>query len=150
MSEPIAIASYDHMPPAVALVKELSQRGFEAGLINETAEQALKFFTAHAHAQFRVTVPPEEMLPALAAISTMPESPLEEADECPVRQVIRCPDCKSTLVEFPQFSRKTVIGALPSLAAAAGLIEQNYYCSHCHFTWAPAVSASPPISDALS
>jgi hypothetical protein len=150
MSEPIAIASYDYLPPAQALVRELSARGFEAGVQNETAEQALKFFAGHAHAQFRVTVPPDKMTQALEEFARIPPLPAEQAEVCPVAQVIRCPDCGSTRVEFPQFSRHTIVGALPAIAAAVGLVDQEFFCQNCNFTWKPLPHPAPPAQDALS
>jgi hypothetical protein len=150
MSEPIPIASYDQLPPAQALVHALAELGFEAALLNETADQALRFFNAHAHAQFRVTVPPDQMERALAAFASMPRLPAERAHECPVTQAIRCPDCGATRIEFPQFSRNTIVGALPALATTVGLIDAQYFCQSCHFTWAPPKTEPVPISDALS
>jgi hypothetical protein len=150
MSEPVAIAAYDYQPPAQALVRELSARGIEAGLQNETAEQALKYFAGHAHAQFRVTVPPEKMEQALEEFARIPPLPAEQAEACPVTQVIRCPDCGSTRVEFPQFSRNTIVGALPAMAAAVGLVDQEFFCQSCHFTWKPLPAPHAPAQDALS
>jgi len=150
MSEPIPIVSYDQLPPAQALVHELAERGFEAALMNETADQALRFFKAHPHAQFRVTVPPEQMDSALQEFARISKLPPERAHECPVTQAVRCPDCGSTRVEFPQFSRNTIVGALPALATSVGLIDAQYFCQSCHFTWTPPTAAAPPLSDALS
>jgi hypothetical protein len=137
MSEPISIASFDYLPPAQTLIHVLTEHGIKAGLQNETADQAMRFFTAHAHAQFRVLVAPDDMDRALAELTRMEPLPPERAFECPVRHVIRCPECGSTRVEFPQFSRKTIVGALPAVAASLGLVEQDFFCQVCHFTWLP-------------
>ena len=150
MSDPIAIASFDHLPPAQMLVRELEEKGIDASIHNETAEQALKFFTATPHAQFRVTVPVNDVQSALEAFSQVKPLPPERAEECPLRQVIRCPDCGSTQVEFPQFSRKTIVGALPAMAAAVGMVEPEFFCQVCHFTWAPVPTSAPPVGDAMS
>jgi hypothetical protein len=142
MSEPISIAAFDNLPPAQTLVHALSERGIEAGLQNETADQALRFFTAHAHAQYRVLVAPDVMDRALQELARMEPLPPEHAFECPVRHVIRCPECGSTRVEFPQFSRKTIVGALPAVAASLGLVEQDFFCQVCHYTWLPKKAAA--------
>ena len=110
----------------------------------------MHFFTAHAHAQFRVTVPPDQMDAAIKEFSKMQPLPADRAEECPVRQAIRCPDCGATRVEFPQFSRNTIVGALPALATTVGLIEAQYFCQSCHFTWPPPPTKPAPIEDALS
>jgi hypothetical protein len=150
MSELIEIASYDQLPPAEALVHELQTRGFAAAVHNETSDQALRFFTAHPHAQFRVTVPPDQMEGALAEFARLPAFPPERAFECPVTQVIRCPDCGSTRVEFPQFSRNTIVGALPAMAAGLGLVDAEFFCRNCNFTWKPGAPSKAPLTDALS
>jgi hypothetical protein len=150
MSQPIPIASFDHLPPAQTLVRELTARGFEAGLLNESAEQTVHFFTAVPRAQFRVTVPPEVMTSALEAFASLTPLPEERAAECPLREVIRCPDCGSTRVEYPQFSRNTIVGALPAVAAAVGMVEPQFFCQACHYTWAPAPTDAPPVRDAIA
>ena len=62
-----------------------------------------------------------------------------DATEKVLRLAVCCPSCGSSQVEFPQFSRKTIVGAvLPALAAAAGIVERHFYCAACQFTWAPA------------
>jgi transposase-like protein len=64
--------------------------------------------------------------------------------------VIRCPDCGSTQVEYPQFSRNTIVGALPAVAAAVGMVEPEFFCRSCHYSWAPAPTEAPPVGDAIS
>ena len=150
MSQPIPIASFDHLPPAQTLIRELTTKGFDAGLLNETADQAMRFFTAAPRAQFRVTVPPESMVGALEAFAKLTPLPEAQAAECPLRQVIRCPDCGSTRVEYPQFSRNTIVGALPAVAAAVGMVEPEFFCQACHFTWAPEPTDAPPVDDAIA
>jgi hypothetical protein len=59
-----------------------------------------------------------------------------DAAEGALRDAVRCPECKSFRVEYPQFTRKFLI---PNLAlgplSALGLVEKEYYCQDCHFTW---------------
>jgi hypothetical protein len=52
-------------------------------------------------------------------------------------------------VEYPQFSRRTVLGALPAIAAAAGVIEKDYYCEACHYTWPAEPPKAEPEKDVL-
>jgi hypothetical protein len=57
-----------------------------------------------------------------------------------IEQIVHCPECGSARIEFPQFSRRTIMGALPAALAATGVIDQQFYCEACHFTW----PAEPP------
>jgi len=59
-----------------------------------------------------------------------------DATDAALRQAIRCPECKSLRVEYPQFSGKSIlpnifIGALLTMR----LLEKEYYCQDCHFDW---------------
>ena len=62
---------------------------------------------------------------------------------------VHCPECGSSKIEFPQFSRRTLMGALPAALAATGVIAQEYYCESCHFTWPDTVPVEPEL-DALN
>jgi hypothetical protein len=53
-----------------------------------------------------------------------------------LRDAVRCPECGSPCVQYPQYAHKSV---LPNIfgAVAAGLhfIEKEFYCTSCHYTW---------------
>ena len=50
--------------------------------------------------------------------------------------VIRCPECSSLRVDFPQFTRKSLITNLAmGLVAELGLVERQFYCEECHCMW---------------
>ena len=49
---------------------------------------------------------------------------------------IRCLECHSFRVDYPQFTRKSFIpNVLLGLASTIGVVEKNYYCHDCHYTW---------------
>ena len=56
---------------------------------------------------------------------------------------IRCPDCGSMRVDFPQFMGKPFI-TNPAIGLLAGLrsVEKDDYCEHCHRMW-PKPGAKP-------
>src|SRR6266850_5638234 len=59
-----------------------------------------------------------------------------DAAEGALPEAIRCPECKSFRVQYPQFARHSVLTNLMlGLAAALGLVEKEYFCEECHFTW---------------
>ncbi len=50
---------------------------------------------------------------------------------------IRCPDCGSLCIDFPQFTEKSLLtNVVMGLAAEARLFKREYYCESCHFMWA--------------
>ena len=59
-----------------------------------------------------------------------------DAAEGALREAIRCPECQSLRVDYPQFTRKSMLtNVAMGMAANLGLVEREYYCQDCHFTW---------------
>ena len=53
-----------------------------------------------------------------------------------LNEAVRCPECHSFRVDYPQFTRKSFIpNVLLGLAATIGVVEKDYYCQDCHYTW---------------
>ena len=61
-----------------------------------------------------------------------------------LHDAVRCPECHSLRVDYPQFTPKSLLTNLMiGLAAEIGLVERNYYCEDCHFMWGrPNTSAA--------
>jgi hypothetical protein len=58
---------------------------------------------------------------------------------------IRCPECKSLLVDYPQVTRKFFFTNLAiGLFAELGLVEKDYYCEACHYMWPKPRVIHPP------
>ncbi len=130
----LPIASFEHLEPAELLAQRLTAAGFEAVTSDETAEQLLQFMSPNPHAQFHTLVLAEKADAALLWLKQ------HDASEHVLDSAIRCPDCGSSQVEYPQFSRKTLMGSvIPAMAAAVGIIDRQFVCTACQFTWSPAV-----------
>ena len=135
MEQLITVATFNEREPADAVAARLREEGFVADVYDESNEQKWKLFnlTPRAHLRVRVQTGNED-----GAINF-----LRGLDGDPhVARAVKCPDCGSSRIEFPQFSRRTIMGALPAALAATGLIEQDFYCEACHFTW-PAEDPKP-------
>lgn len=49
---------------------------------------------------------------------------------------IRCPECRSLRVDYPQYARNSLLTNLAMGAAAElGVVEKTFFCQDCHFTW---------------
>lgn len=131
VSDHISIAAFDDEQSAKALAVRLSTEGVEAISSNDSAEQLLMFWNPHPRGQHHVLVPGQRLEAALQWLSRL------DANDPVLLAAIRCPDCSSTQVEYPQFSRKTIVGSLPAIGAALGIIKRQFYCIACHFTWSP-------------
>jgi hypothetical protein len=66
-----------------------------------------------------------------------------DAAEGALRAAIHCPECNSLRVDYPQFTRKSLVTNVAlGLIAALGLVDKEYYCEDCHHTW-PMPRATP-------
>lgn len=59
-----------------------------------------------------------------------------EPSENALMSCIRCPECKSLRVDYPQYARNSLLTNLAmGTAAELGVIDKTFYCEDCHFTW---------------
>lgn len=59
-----------------------------------------------------------------------------DAAEGALRGAIRCPDCQSLRIEYPQYTHKSTLpNLLIGLLANIGAMRKEFYCYDCHFTW---------------
>jgi hypothetical protein len=76
---------------------------------------------------------------------------LETADA--VNQVLhgelRCPQCGSPNVEYPQFTRKFITTTFVEIFCFLHIIEKTFFCKKCQYTW-PTRVALRPKTDALN
>jgi hypothetical protein len=143
MPEFISIAAFNEREPAEELAGRLRGAGYESEVFDESIEQKWHLMQIRPHAHMRVRVAESQTERALQQLQ-------EWIKEGLLTRAVRCPECGSTRVEYPQFSRRTIMGALPAIAAAAGMIERDYYCEACHYTWPAEPSKPEPERDRLN
>jgi rubredoxin len=131
MEKTFTVATFNDRVPADALTARLRGAGFDADLFDESSAQKWLMLNLKPRAHMRVRVPNVEGERALQTLREWPDSAVL------LKDAVHCPQCQSSRVEFPQFSRRTLMSALPAAAAAAGLIEQQYFCEACGYTWDP-------------
>lgn len=120
----------------------LRDAGFQAEVHDESAAQKWQLYNMHPRAHIRVTAPEQDVVAMTKLINEW-----DAADGC-LATAARCPECRSLRIEYPQFSRRTLMGALPAALAAAGVIERDFYCEACQYTW-PEHETPIPDQDAL-
>ncbi len=49
--------------------------------------------------------------------------------------LIRCPQCGSSRIEYPQLTRKFMTPAVASVLFALRIFPKEFYCEDCHYTW---------------
>jgi len=133
------------MFPDRAKAEPVCRRLAEAGINPEIHKNELLleklWFVQKSH-PVRIEVPcdqfekAEEMLLDCDAKGELPDA-------------IRCPECRSLRVQYPQFAHKSVIpNVIVGLMATFGG-QKDFYCEDCHYTWpmeGTKISAARPHS----
>ncbi len=143
MEQPITVATFNEREPADATAARLREAGFSADVYDESNEQKWKLFNLKPRAHLRVRVHTSEETRALDQLA-------QWKGDAVLEQAVHCPECGSSRIEFPQFSRRTIMGALPAALAATGVIEQQFFCESCNFTWPAETANVGPERDILN
>ena len=90
---------------------------------------ARMWFVPKREAGVRLMVPAEQFETA--------EQRLREWDaQGALREAIRCPECHSLRVRYPQYAEHSLLtNVIAGLATTVGLVEKDFFCEDCHFTW---------------
>ncbi len=125
----VTIATFNEPAKAKHLKEQLLQKGVKADLHNEAQLQAVAFMSK-PQANAKVMVHEEDFDAANALMVEW-----ETSDPEIGASAIRCPQCQSPRVEYPQMSRKFLTPGLVSILFALKILEKEFYCQDCHFTW---------------
>jgi predicted Zn-ribbon and HTH transcriptional regulator len=124
----VTIATFNEPSQAKHLKSRLQEAGVKADVHNEgRLQKAAMMGTPQANAKVLVNEEDFE-----AANKFMLEW---EASDPEVGTAIRCPQCKSPRVEYPQLTRKFMTPWLASVLFALKIFPKEFYCQDCHFTW---------------
>jgi len=134
MEQTIIIATFNESNPAETLKDRLHDAGLHAEVVDDSSAQALFFMNRHPRANMHVLVRKEEYETAKKLVR-------EWEKDGVMSQAVICPQCGSSRIEYPQFSRRTAGSMFFALLAAAHLIPREYYCEDCQFTWPDKVPA---------
>jgi len=142
MSGKITVATFSDLPKAEVAKKQLEQAGIPAQLTDESKLQRF-WFLSRPLAGKKIKVAIEDFDRGRAV--------LEKADATDhiLRGEIRCPQCGSPSVDYPQFTRKFIITTVAEILCLLHLIDREFYCEHCHYTW-PAEIKLPQKTDLLN
>ena len=125
----IPVALFSDRAKAEPLQKRLVESGIQAEIHDELRLEKLWFVSKPATG-VRLEVPAEQFERALQLLINW------DVAEGALREAVRCPECKSLRVDYPQFTRKSMLtNVAMGLVAELGLVDKEYYCEDCHFTW---------------
>jgi len=125
----VTIATFNEPASAKRLKERLQQAGLKADVHNEShLQQVASMSKPQANAKVLVEDNDFER-----AQSLMVE--WEASDPDVAAAVIRCPQCGSSRIEYPQLTRKAITPAMASVLFALRIFPKEFYCQDCHFTW---------------
>jgi len=132
----IPVVTFSHRAKAEPLQRRLVESGLQAEIHDELRLEKLWFVSKPA-AGVRIEVPAHQIERACQLALAW------DAAERALCDAIRCPECKSLRVDYPQFTRKSIFTNLAmGLMAELRLVDKEYYCQDCHYTW-PKEGAKP-------
>lgn len=133
----VTIATFDERPAAERLKARFQLQGIPARLSDERKLQSL-WFLSRPHAAFGVRVKVQDYAAADALYRE-----LDATDDHVLCAAVRCPQCRSSRVEYPQMTRYFILPTLLGHLAFLCGWQRKYYCQSCHHTWLPEKPAEP-------
>jgi hypothetical protein len=139
----LPVATFNELAPAEQLRTQFNQAGVPAVLHDESKLERF-WFMSEPLAAIHVEVSQPDYLRARRLMSEW-----EKSSDL-LREAVRCPECHSSRIEFPQITRKFLTPALSQmLFMALHIIPRQYYCMDCHFTWPKVAMVEQPELDVL-
>ncbi len=124
----VTIATFNEQAKAKHLRERLVQAGVGADIIGEGHLQRVAFMSK-PQANVKVKVDEKDFERAQELLREW-----EKADP-EIGAAIRCPQCGSSEIEYPQLTRKFLTPALASILFALKVFPKEFYCQSCHYTW---------------
>jgi DNA-directed RNA polymerase subunit RPC12/RpoP len=130
------IAAFEEKQPAEDLTGYLLKHNIPAATVDLTVSTPGNALPAD-FAKYQVRVSGEDAAAAVEATSHTDEGLRL------VKPAIRCPDCGSLRVRYPEMPRNFVAPFFFRLLVKLKLIEGNYACLTCKREWSPSSSRRP-------
>ena len=125
----VTIATFNEPAKAKRLKERLQQAGVKADIHNEGHLQAVAFMSK-PQANVKVQVDDDDFERAQQLMTEW-----EATDPDIASAIVRCPQCGSSSIQYPQLTRKAITPAVASVLFALRIFPKEFYCEDCHFTW---------------
>jgi predicted Zn-ribbon and HTH transcriptional regulator len=124
----VTIATFNEPAKAKHLKQRLAESGVDADIHNEARMQHVMLSDAQANA--KVMVHEKDFRKAQELLTEW------ESSDPEIQMAVRCPQCQSPRVQYPQLARSfPFVPGLASILFALGVFEKQFYCEDCHNTW---------------
>jgi len=125
----VTIATFNEPAKAKRLKQRLQEAGLKADIHNEGHLQAVAFMSK-PQANVKLQVDDEDFEQAQQLMTEW-----EASDPDIAGAIVRCAQCGSSSIQYPQLTRKAITPAMASLLFALRIFPKEFYCEDCHFTW---------------
>jgi transposase-like protein len=125
----VTIATFNEPAKAKDLKARFHQAGLRADIHNEGPLQQVGFMSK-PQANAKVMVDDNDFEKAQGLMVEW-----EATDPVIASALIRCPQCGSSRIEYPQMTRKFMTPAVVAVLCALKIIPKEFYCQDCYFTW---------------
>ena len=125
----VTIATFNEPGKAKRLKDRLQQAGLKADIHNEGHLQAVAFMSK-PQANVKVHVEDDDFERAQQLMTEW-----EASDPDIAAAIVRCPQCGSSSIQYPQLTRKAITPAVARVLFALRIFPKEFYCEDCHFTW---------------
>ncbi len=125
----VTIATFNEGAKAKRLKEQLQRAGLKADIHNEGHLQQMAFMS-RPQANVKVQVDDNDFERAQQFMVEW-----EANDPDIASAMIRCQQCGSSQIEYPQLTRKALTPAMASVLFALRIFPKEFYCEDCHYTW---------------
>ena len=133
----LTVATFNEKEKATAVKERLEQAGIRAEVYDESNLQRFWFWSEHLAGE-KVRVDEQDFERAMTILQGL------DAQENVLQYAVRCPECGSSRIEYPQFTRKFVTPTLVEIfTVIAPGVKKRFYCIDCQNTWAKEPEAAP-------
>jgi hypothetical protein len=142
VKEQETVATFSDMEKAQEVRRRLQEAGIHAEVVDESNLQKFWFLSKPLAAD-KVVVAEKDFERARKVLQAA-----DEQDHV-LQGEVRCPQCGSADVEYPQFTRKFMTTTFVEVLCLLHVLDKSFYCTKCHHTW-PVSEALRPKTDVLN
>jgi len=127
----VTVATFNKMEPAEAVAERLENAGISPEIFDEGNLQRYWLLALEPLANIRLKVDKNQFTRTITLMRQL------DANEGILKHAIRCPECGSSRIEYPQFTRRFILPAMLAVFCRIGLVKPEFYCEDCQYTWPP-------------
>lgn len=127
------VASFNERDDAEAVKKRLEEAGIRAEVYDESMLQRF-WFMSEPLAGKKVRVEERDFLKAKEILEVL------DTKEDILHHAVRCPQCGSPRIDYPQATRKFIGPTLVEIfCTTTHVMDKQFYCHNCHYTWSDKI-----------